>query len=177
MTAGSHDDYEWLVCDRELHWLVEQCPEVVLSKYLAITSFDSGPLCLNEDEENAGWVSEGGIAYSPRINDANDLTHDMYDEWYVFCERKTLGDLAPPGRNIFDEPLRKGRVEVFVNFGGYHLDRADMEPLADLFWKQLAWIEPESYLAEGEQLICVSSNRKLFAKVKERVSEFEDAEG
>jgi hypothetical protein len=37
--------------------LLQLCPEVVLGKYIAITSFDSGPLAPT-DEETGGWLGD-----------------------------------------------------------------------------------------------------------------------
>jgi hypothetical protein len=166
MTIGSHDNYEWLVSDHDLHTLLERCPEVVVGKYIAITSFDSGPLVPNDDEQAAGWMNEGNIAYTPEIQSVENLPHELYDEWYVFREPRRIGTLVTAEKNIFEGPLRPGHVEAFVNFGAFHLHKPDMKALADLFWEQLPWISPESYIADGECLIYVSSNKELFAKAR-----------
>ena len=41
LTVGSQAPYEWLVTDDDFD-LLELCPEIVLGKYVAITSVDSG---------------------------------------------------------------------------------------------------------------------------------------
>jgi hypothetical protein len=43
LTVGSQGLYEWLVTDQQFDPL-KVCPEVVLGKYVAITSIDSGVL-------------------------------------------------------------------------------------------------------------------------------------
>ena len=54
--TGSRSRYHWLTSSEiELGTLVERCPEILENKFVAITSFDSGPLVLN-DEEIAKWV-------------------------------------------------------------------------------------------------------------------------
>ena len=41
---GSHGQYQWLtMVDRDITSVLSICPEVVLGKYLAVTSIDSGP--------------------------------------------------------------------------------------------------------------------------------------
>ena len=75
---------------------------MVVSRRVAITAFDSGPLQLTSEELEprleATWQHRGeshrGRAIQP---------HEGYDEWYAF-ER--------------DIP-EFGDVEVFVNYGGY----------------------------------------------------------
>ena len=63
---GSQGVYEWLVTDQQFD-LLSVCPEVVLNRYIAITSIDSSPLVLNVEETAAGWETRGKIAYSPKI--------------------------------------------------------------------------------------------------------------
>jgi hypothetical protein len=66
LTLGSQGLYEWFVTDQAFD-LLQICPDVVLRKYVAITSFDSGPLALADEERAAGWESRGNIAYSPKV--------------------------------------------------------------------------------------------------------------
>jgi hypothetical protein len=56
---------------------------------------------------------------------------------------------------------------VFVNFGGFALHHPDSAALARLFWAQLDWIHPESYLADGEHLTFVSANTDVFVALLE----------
>jgi hypothetical protein len=51
LTLGSQDFYEWLVTDQQFD-LLQVCPEVVLGKYVAITSIDSGPLVPTDKESS-----------------------------------------------------------------------------------------------------------------------------
>src|SRR4029077_14052595 len=76
----------------ERHDLITSCPQVVLGKYTAVTSFDSGSLVPNEDEILAGWQGRGGIAYSPKVESVEKLPHDLYDEWYVLDIPRDLGN-------------------------------------------------------------------------------------
>src|SRR5690349_1637822 len=90
LTVGSQGVYEWLVTDRQFDFL-RTCPDVVLGKYVAITSFDSSPLVLTDEEKIAGWESRGKIAYSPKIQDVASVPRDQYDEWYIFGCAVELG--------------------------------------------------------------------------------------
>jgi hypothetical protein len=40
-----------------------------------------------------------------------------------------------------------------------------MEILATLFWQQMDWVRPESYVADSDYLNFVSMNKALFASV------------
>jgi hypothetical protein len=46
-----------------------------------------------------------------------------------------------------------------------------MEFLTSLFRDQLAWIHPESYVADGDYLTVVSANQGLFAAVRQALIE------
>jgi hypothetical protein len=159
--TGSHGAYLWLTADKQrLGSLLAVCPQTVLDKYLAITSLDSGPLVLNDEEVAAGWKSRNGIAYSPKVQSVDKLPHDGYDEWYVFQSPPDLGQLVQG-----DPPLRSGYVAAVVNFGGFSLCDPAMQALVDLFWMQLESVRPESFIADGDLLNFVSCDQELFAGV------------
>ena len=169
--SGSHDAYQWLTTTaHDFDSLLTLCPAAVLGKYVAITSFDSGSLSLTDGEKAAGWESRKGIAYSPLIRSDGALPErGGFDEWYVFG---TPVDLGEKGRgNVFEAPLSAGQVEVFVNFGeGFDLHEPDS--LVALFWRQLEWIRPESYIADTHHLLTyVSTNRSIFEAVRQVLTE------
>jgi hypothetical protein len=177
LAIGSHGGYDWLTTQHDLEALLKLCPELVLDKYLAVTSRDSGPLTLSDSERGTGWISRGGIAYSPQIESVEGLLRlgadrcAGFDEWYVFNAPVDLGETL--AGNIFEVPLGPGRVAVFVNYYVSPVD--DLDPsyktLTDLFWKQLAWIRPESYIADGGTcLTVVSSDKALFATLRRALS-------
>ena len=166
LQTGSTNGYQWLVStDRQLD-VLECCPDVALGKYVAITSFDSGPLRLTEGQRSAGWVSHGEIAYSPEIQHVNMVPQAYFSELYVFGAPTNLGALSDPNKNIFESEMQQGQVHAFVSFDfGFH----DLEyaVLAHRFWQQLGWMKAESYLAENDYLIFVTANPKVFAPVYE----------
>ncbi len=173
LNIGVQGGYQWLTtAEHDLDSLLTLCPAVALGKYLAVTSFDSGPLLLNEFEKNAEWNSRGEIAYSPRIQSLEMLPpRGGFDEWYVFERSVDLGHL---GRgNIFEAPLAPGQVEVLVNFSeGFALHRPAKRDLTDLFWRQLAWIRPESYVADTHNLLTfVTADTNLFSCVNQALRE------
>jgi hypothetical protein len=144
VTAGSHGDYQWLVTEHKLDDLLRICPAVVLGKYVAVTSWDSGSLKLNDEEKSVGWESRKGIAYSVRIQSIEALpTRGGYDEWYLFGAPVDLGGL---GRgNVFEAPLSPGQVWAFVNYAdGFGLHNPSVHGLVDLFWRQLVGSFPSA---------------------------------
>lgn len=166
LQTGSMNGYQWLVSSDRQFDVLECCPDVVLGKYVAIPSFDSGPLRLTEGQKSTGWVSQGEIAYSPEIQHVNVVPQTYFSELYVFGSPTNLGALADPNINIFGSEMQKGQVIAFVNFDfGFH--DSEYADVAHRFWQQLTWISPESYLAENDYLIFVTANPTLFAKVYE----------
>ena len=144
------------------------CPEIVLGKYVAVTSIDSGQLLPTDKEAAAGWQSRANIAYSPKIENAEDLPREGWDEWYIFNTPTDLGT-SHLAENIFEVPQEQGHLSVLVNYGFalYPPERAGH--LAELFWPQLTRVSPESYVANNDYLTFVTMNQVLFARVRDTV--------
>lgn len=163
-TVGSYGVYEWLVTDDNFD-LLQLSPEIVLGKYVAITSIDSGQLMPTDKETAAGWLSRARIAYSPKIENVQDVPRAGYDEWYIFDAPTDLGT-SHLGENIFEITPERGHLGVFVNYGFalHPPDRADKH-LVTLFWEQINRIQPDSYLADNDYLTFVTGNKAVFASV------------
>lgn len=170
LTLGSEGAYEWLVTDQQFD-LLQLCPQVVLGKFVAITSIDSSPFIPTAQEIAAGWQTQGGIGYSPRIQGIRELPRAGWDEWYVFDHPADLGT-SHLGENIFEVPHVRGHVGVFVNYC-FALHRPEVRDLIDLFWQQMDWIRPICYLADNDYLTFVTVDRNLFARVREAVSKID----
>lgn len=169
--VGIHDEYEWLECEHCLDDLLSLCPEIVLGKFVAVTSVDSGHYFPTQEELDAGRERRNGIAYSPRVKKVEILPQEGYDEWYVFEERFDLGGMAARESNPFEASLGPGEVYAFVNFNNLGLHLPDTQGIAPYFWKQFDWIRPLSYVAEsGDYLIVISSDKKLFATAREALT-------
>lgn len=62
--------------------------------------------------------------------------------------------------------IAPGNVFAFINFGGFSLSNPEMSPIAELFWRQIHWMQPAAYLADGQgRLIFATHNDDLFAAV------------
>src|SRR5664280_2944138 len=101
LTVGTFSNYQWLVTEHHLEDLLKFCPDTVLGKYVAITSFDSGHFHPTPEEFQAGWEARNGIAYSPKIENVQSLDRGGWDEWFVFDHQTDLGGMAPQGSNPF----------------------------------------------------------------------------
>src|SRR6202021_3754597 len=65
---GPPSSCRWLVTQQvDLATLLESCPQSLAGKYVAVTSQDSGPMVLTDEEKRLGWHSRNEIAYSPKI--------------------------------------------------------------------------------------------------------------
>ena len=167
LTVGSEGDYEWLVSDDEFD-LLQLCPEIVLGKYVAITSIDSGSLVPTEKETAAGWQTRNHIAYSPQVQNVEEIPSAGWDEWYIFEKPVDLG-ISHLKENIFEVTQTPGHVSVFVNYGFAPHPPERASGLTALFWPQIERLRPESYVADNDYLTFVSANRTLFACVVDAV--------
>jgi len=53
-----------------------------------------------------------------------------------------------------------------VNYYSFALHDTTAQSITDLFWKQMAWIQPESFISDGgTYLTFVSRNQDLFTAV------------
>jgi hypothetical protein len=172
--TGSRGAYLWLTTGQlDLGSLLRTCPQALIGKYIAITSHDSGSLIPTDEERKAGWKSRNEIAYSPQIQWGDQLPHREcggFDEWYVFKFPFDLGQIWQG--NVFEAPLTSGQVSTFANFLGFALHNPEVEDLTRLFWKQIAWIQPESYIADGDLFLTfVTRDPDLFAAVRQAIRE------
>lgn len=159
--TGSREGYEWAVSERVMNDLFRVCPEVTIGKFAAVTAVDSAPMRLSEQQKDFGWTTEGGIAYSPRIADTDSVPQDYFSEFYVFSEPVNLGALVE--RNPFESGVHQNQIYAFVNYD-FGLQDPDYKSVTELFW-QLAWIKPESYVAENDYLTFVTRSRVAFVSV------------
>lgn len=147
--TGKRGDYFWVEWrDDFLSDLLSAFPQLVLGKYLVNTSFDSGSLTLAPEEIEQGWRKHNKLALSPPISDVAYIPKDQYDEWYVFTSPATFEN-----------------YEVFVNYGGFSLESSDFAEFQERFWRQLERLVPETFLAEGDNLICVTRNEPFYNQV------------
>jgi hypothetical protein len=176
LMVGSHGPYQWLTSDQEnMNEILRQCPEVVLGRYAAITTFDSGVFRPTESDTAAGWESRNGIAYSRQIRTPADLPEcaksepaELYQEWYLFEAPVDLGTLSRG--NVFVTPPGPGRTLVFIGYATLVLHEPEMEELTDLFWMQLEALRPESYFGEGQDyLTFVTRNPAFFDSVLKKL--------
>ena len=179
MVTGLHGPYRWLTtAEHDLNTLLRTCPQAVIGKYVAVTSLDSGSMALTNAEKRDGWRSRNEIAYSPQIQSAVNVRTERFpggcagfNELYVFNSPYDLGELWHG--NVFEAPMTPGQVCTFVNFAaGFALYNPEMESLVSLFWKQLDWIQPESYIADADMLLTfVSRNEAIFVAVRNALSD------
>jgi hypothetical protein len=147
--TGEWCNFRWFQSnDLSLGGLVEAVPDLVRDRFVVVTSFDSGPLRLSPEDIASGWRQSGSRALSPKSADPRSLPLGEWDEWFVFEELPAVHSL-----------------EVFVNYGGFSLrpvPRNEWQQAAlERFWGQLTEWLPESYLAEGDNLICVTRAEML----------------
>jgi hypothetical protein len=153
MFTGQRNGYGWVEWESRSQYLSDLLsvfPQLVLKKYLVNTSFDSGSLSLSPEEVGRGWRKHNKLALSPLVGDVSEVPLCHYSEWYVFLSPVTFDD-----------------YEDFINYGGFSLELPDFRGLQERFWRQLDRLAPESFLAEGDNLVCVTRDAKLFHQLSE----------
>ena len=173
LVTGRHGIYQWLATtEHGIDQLLSVAPAVVLEKHLAVTSHDSGPPRVTDEQKLSGWIDRGRITYSPRIESLDMVPVCIYDEWYVLKAPADLG-ATREGENISDIPVSPGHLEVFVNYYafvpyGFVMDEPEMQANVSRFWQQMEWILPEAYIAESDygSLTFVTRDDDLFAAAR-----------
>lgn len=171
VVTGIHGSYQWLATGQYgLGDFLARCQMALLGKYVAVTSLDSGPLRLSEEEKSIGWQCRNEIAYSPQVQLPDQLPHGGFDEWYIFDSPKELGQLWRG--NVFETPRATGHIAAFVNFGDFAPHNPEVQALLSLFWDQLERIQPESYIADGNLFLTFASrDKQIFAVVCRALSD------
>ena len=134
--------------DGDIEDLVLRCPELVLGRYVAIASCDSGPYTPTDKEFTAGWSKIDRLAVSPLVKVVSQLPMPGFDEWYVYD--------------------RFMKFEPHANF----VNRLGFSPLnvgdtyTEEFWRQVAKLEPLYVLGAGTPgLFLVTRDITLFEAV------------
>lgn len=180
ISTGTRHQYHWLTSTEQyMGHLVRLCPDVLLGRYLIVTSIDSGSPWLTTTQRAAGWSLHAGGAYSSRISSVEELFFQRdgdgapgYDEWYVL-------DSAPAHIEVLDSnPFEKdngpqmGRLLVFVNspFFVLHDPGPVLPAFNERFWRQLEEIQPFAYISDGkDNLTFVCKDKELFESVQRRL--------
>ncbi len=162
MRIGRHGEFYWLVSNEEIRDIDKIIIEYRTGHTLYLATFDSGPLLPNQEELEQGWKVVGEIMVSPPLSDTVTIPYEQYDEWYISKDELT-----------FPRDL-----ERYVNYGGFRLyvennDSRNIEPTwernngdhmrphQEAFWKQLLLINPETFVAIGDNEIVVSKDEQL----------------
>lgn len=166
---GVYDKYYWLTAAGDVYFgtLLSACPDVVVDRFLAVTSHDSGVYPLRPGDSEKGWSLDGRISYSPRVSTVEEINFQRdgsdtpgFDEWYVFSEPRRLGPTFQGNFLKFDPAT--GKVVVHVNLFAFalHDTSQTLAPILECFWQQLMTISPESFIADCRRCLTVVSRRK-----------------
>lgn len=129
-------NYLWLTSDREALPLIRAVPGIAVGQAIALTTIDSGTVRLDEAELQAGWTSQGGIAYHSRLPDLDLLPHlpngryeEGFQELYTFLYSVNLGEVHTG--NVFEDGTRPQSLTRFVNLYGFSPQDSEMDSLTN----------------------------------------------
>ncbi|CAE6824552.1 hypothetical protein [Paraburkholderia haematera] len=139
--------------DGAIEDLVLCYPELVLGRYVAIASCDSGPYAPTDEEFTAGWSKIGALAVSPLVKVISQLPMPGFDEWYVY-----------------DRLLKLEPHANFVNRLGFSPLNVD-DTYTEEFWRQVIKLEPLHVLGSGTPgLFLVTRDKTLFEAAARNVT-------
>ena len=147
---NGYSAFDWPPDEMQLDGLLKRFPELVLGRFIAVLSFDSGPLVLSPEEEKKGWTRVGPIAFSPRITEIQDLPYECFDEWF-----------------IFDAPKFPAPLESFVKFLQFSPIDYSWDEKRELFWSQVKQYGPTSVVGDGSLCYLVTKLPGIIERLKE----------
>jgi len=174
--TGFEGEYQWLEADHCLNEFKAICANAITGKYLVISAVDAGVFYPSSEDQLLGWREIGGLAYSPLIESvaslpANCCCRDCCcpDEWYLFDSRpEFLGSICEG--NPFETEIKRGNFIRIATFCNFRFSEPEMKAIVDMFWEQIHWVRPESYVADCDScLIFATRDRALFNAVRERL--------
>lgn len=113
--TGKTLDYFWVEfssTEFDLISLVEQIPNLLLGKYLAIICFDGGIFVPTEEERLRGWNKIKQVSFSPILTKAElkGPIFENHDQWCLFETKSEIESMTD-----------------FVNYGMFTLKNRDFE--------------------------------------------------
>ncbi len=162
MKTGRYGEFYWLVSNEKIRDIDKIIIEYRTGYTLYLATFDSGLLLPTQEELDQGWKVDSEIMISPPLSGIVTIPYEQYDEWYI-----SRGALTFPQE-----------LERYVNCGGFRLFAVNddtkisesmwernicdhMRPHQDAFRKQLLLINPETFVAIGDNEIVVSKDEGL----------------
>lgn len=150
--------------------IVELCPQMVIDRFVFITSIDSGLVQLDEDRLKAGWKPmgkrrknfdwshdecENPLALSPRVSNPVILPTGTYDEWYLFTKEPQIDTVEVFANGNFSPTF--GYAEMKENHAHVELEQH--------FWNQIAELDPLAYIADNQSFSFVTQDTSLYEQV------------
>lgn len=164
MTTGVHGEISWIEADMSMGDLLAACPEIVLGRFVAITSADSG--CTALPKEFGAMVNGLEDLRSTLFSGGCCDGHFMMPEAYVFDGPVALPPVCHG--NVFELGVGPERVFPFVTFLGFRLSDPAMRDITGLLWTQMEWMRPKAYIAAADgRAYFATADRALFAAVRE----------
>jgi hypothetical protein len=175
MFTGKHGEYCWL---EQVNLLFDDVlkvwPEFVEGKYLVVTSFDSGPLKLTDEEFKRGWLQHDELAINPFVESVADIPYDEYDEWYIFAQAPLLEAFKVfVNDSLFslrDPEYLITEAEPTWDLVGRRDQAERVKDLQELFWLQLELKAPETYISTGDRFILATKKLDLYKRLIEPYS-------
>ncbi len=158
MFHGAQGQYQWLDSpSHSLQELLKVCPDLVIGRSLAITSFEERSL--TEKLEACAGRLEGSVLHIPTLSDVSALPLGGMSEWYTFAGEVPQSKLTCFVRHAWFTlgPAAVARVQPE--------NRWDLQRTVRLFWQELQRLQPESYVARGQRLILATRNQAHFTTI------------
>jgi hypothetical protein len=158
MLHGAQGQYQWLESSsHSLQNLLSVCPDLVVGRSLAITSFEERSL-IERLEACSGRIM-GPVVHVPSVANISALPLSGVKEWYGFVSAISESKLTSFVRNHWFTlgPAAVARVP--------QENLWDLQRAVRLFWQELQRVQPESYVSRGQRLVLATRNPVHFTAI------------
>ncbi|GAL01283.1 hypothetical protein JCM19275_1321 [Nonlabens ulvanivorans] len=172
--AGKTLDYFWVEfssTEFDLISLVEQIPNLLIGKYLAIICFDGGIFVPTEEERLRGWNKIKQVSFSPILTKAElkGPIFENHDQWCLFetkSEIESMTDFVNYGMfTLKNRDFELDNIDPTWDKVALKNDLNQTEKLLRKFWLEMKELNPDNFILNGDNFIYCSKNEKEIERI------------
>ncbi|WP_339841372.1 hypothetical protein [uncultured Maribacter sp.] len=172
--AGKTLDYFWIEfrsTEFDLISLVEQLPNLLIGKYLAIICFDGGTFIPTDEEKLRGWNKLNDVSFSPILTkeELSGPIFETQDQWCLFenkTEIKSMTDYVNYGMfTLKDRNSELMTIDPTWDKSALNEEINHTEKFQRKFWLELIKLNPYNLILNGDNFIYCTKNEKEIEQI------------